>query len=201
MEEWLPIPGETPIDRSGLKIKGITNRRELNIAEAQNIRKAITKYLAGTPSKRTAPFSYDWCLKLHREMFGDVWRWAGTIRSMNLNLGSPSHLIGQRLAELVDDLIHWPGSSMDLVEQSAQWHHRAVSIHPFENGNGRWSRLLANIWLRRHKHAMVVWSEELISDESAIRQEYLAAVKQGDHGDLSALIDLHRRLLETASAD
>lgn len=199
MDEWLPIPGEIPIDRSGLKIKGVTNRRELNIAEAQNIRKAITKYLAGTPSKRTAPFSYDWCLKLHREMFGDVWRWAGAIRSKNLNLGSPSPLIGQRLAELVDDLFYWPSPSIDLVEQSAQLHHRATSIHPFENGNGRWSRLLANIWLRRHKHAIVVWSEELIGDESAIRQEYLAAVKQGDQGDLSALIDLHRRLLAIAS--
>ena len=90
---------------------------------------------------------------------------------------------------------------MNLVEQAARLHYRAVSIHPFENGNGRWSRLLANIWLRRHKHAIVVWSEELIGDESAIRQEYLDAVKQGDRGDLSALIDLHRRLLEVTSAD
>lgn len=201
MNEWSPIPGETPIDPSGLKTKGITNRRELSIAEAQNIRKTITKYLAATPSKRTAPFSYDWCLRLHREMFGNVWKWAGIPRNVNLNLGVPYHLIGQKLAELIDDLPHWSASGMNLVEQAARLHYRAVSIHPFENGNGRWSRLLANIWLRRHKHAIVVWSEELIGDESAIRQEYLDAVKQGDRGDLSALIDLHRRLLEVTSAD
>jgi len=201
MNEWSPIDGESPIDTSGLKIKGITNRRELSIVEAQNIRKAITKHLAGKPSRRTASFSYDWCLKLHREMFGVVWSWAGAIRAKNLNLGVPFPLIGQRLAELIDDLSYWPGSAMDLVEQAARLHHRAVSIHPFENGNGRWSRFLANIWLRRHKHAVIVWPEELIGAESAIRAEYLEAIKQGDRGDFDALIDLHRKLVETASTD
>ena len=41
---------------------------------------------------------------------------------------------------------------IDLSEQAVLLHHRAVQIHPFENGNGRWSRLLANIWLKKHAH-------------------------------------------------
>jgi hypothetical protein len=36
MAAWPTIPGETPIDPSGLKIHGVTNRAELSFVEAQN---------------------------------------------------------------------------------------------------------------------------------------------------------------------
>ena len=79
MTGWQTLPGETPIDDiSGLKVKGVTTRSELNKIEAENIRKAVVKYLAAKPSRRTAPFDLPWVLQLHREMFGDVWAWAGT---------------------------------------------------------------------------------------------------------------------------
>lgn len=43
MSEWTSLAGETPIDVSGLKRRGITTRAELNLAEAENIRKAVVK--------------------------------------------------------------------------------------------------------------------------------------------------------------
>ena len=46
MSGWGLLPGETPIDVSGLKRKGINTRAELNRAEAENIRKAVVKYVA-----------------------------------------------------------------------------------------------------------------------------------------------------------
>jgi fido (protein-threonine AMPylation protein) len=92
MPAWQPIPGETPIDPSGLKIPGVTTRRELSIVEAENIRKAVVKYLAARPSERAAPFDFHWCLRLHQEMFGDVWEWAGVPRSRDgYNIGVLFH--------------------------------------------------------------------------------------------------------------
>ena len=44
---------------SGLKAKGIGTRAELNRAEAENIRKAVVRYLAAKPSRRSAPFTLD----------------------------------------------------------------------------------------------------------------------------------------------
>jgi len=83
-----PIPGETPIDDlSGLKIRGITLRKELSEAEAANIAKAAFKYLAMQPTSRTARFDFDWCLQLHKEMFGEVWAWAGQVRTEELSIG------------------------------------------------------------------------------------------------------------------
>lgn len=74
MSDWGDLPGETPIDVSGLKRKGIRTRAELNQAEAENIRKAVVKYLAAKPSRRSAPFTLSWSRRLHKQMFGDVWK-------------------------------------------------------------------------------------------------------------------------------
>lgn len=77
---WEPNSGETPIDPSHLKVAGVTTRSQLNIIEAENIRHAVMKYLAVTPTRRIAKSDYGWVLKLHSEMFGNVWTWAGQLR-------------------------------------------------------------------------------------------------------------------------
>ncbi|MBN2211295.1 MAG: hypothetical protein JW709_07855, partial [Sedimentisphaerales bacterium] len=80
MDRHNEIPGATPpADISGMKIKGVTTRSRLYEYEYRNTLKAIYKYLSGKPSRRMAPFTLAWALKLHKEMFGDVWAWAGKI--------------------------------------------------------------------------------------------------------------------------
>lgn len=190
------LPGETPIDDiSGLRNKDISTRSQLNAAEAENILKATLKYLAGRPSRRAAPFSVPWMLKLHREMFGDVWKWAGEIRSCELNIGVPFYQVRQDLLVLAEDLATWRQFDHDLVEQAVRLHYRAVCIHPFLNGNGRWARMLANILLKQNRSPIVEWPETVIGSESTVRKEYIAAIKDADRGDEEPLIALHRRFL------
>lgn len=56
MTDWATRPGETPIDDvSGLIARGVKSRQELNVAEADNIREVIIKYLAAKPSRDLAP--------------------------------------------------------------------------------------------------------------------------------------------------
>lgn len=128
-------------------------------------------------------------------MFGDVWDWAGTFRRAELNIGSKPHMIAIDLQTLLDDRRAWSASDMPLLEQSVRLHHGAVRIHPFPDGNGRWSRMLGNILLRMGNHPIVVWPEAVIGASSGIRAAYLAAVRAADRHDFSALIDLHRRFL------
>lgn len=190
---WNAIPGETPIDISGLKISGVSNRRELSVVEAENVRVAIVKYLGGPLTRRTAKFDLPWMLKLHREMFRDVWKWAGQVRTTDLNFGSPWYQVTAQLHDLSADLAFWETHWPDVVEQAAHLHHRAVQIHPFLNGNGRWARLLANIWLKLHKQPLTEWPEDTIGTTSRIRDDYLAAIRAADEGDFAPLIELHRR--------
>jgi fido (protein-threonine AMPylation protein) len=115
---------------------------------------------------------------------------------MDLNIGVPWWQITTQVMELTRDLPCWGEHGMSLLEQAVRLHYRAVWIHPFENGNGRWARLLANIWLKLHKTPIVIWPEDDLSGEtSSIRNEYIKALHEADRGDFDPLLELHRRHL------
>jgi Fic family protein len=106
----------------------------------------------------------------------------------------PPYRIDLDLQTLLDDLRYWEQHGMiALAEQAARLHHRAVAIHPFMNGNGRWSRLLANIWLAQHDQPVIVWPEDVIGGASVVRSEYLEAIRSADAGDVLPLVRLQER--------
>jgi hypothetical protein len=55
---------ETPFAGSGLKIKTIKTRRQLNEAEFESILRVTEKYLLSKPSHKLAPFTFNWLLHL-----------------------------------------------------------------------------------------------------------------------------------------
>jgi Fic-DOC domain mobile mystery protein B len=190
-----PIDDATPLDDiSGLKLPSdkVYTLREVYIAEATNIAVATIKYLSAPPSKREAPFSYEWLSQLHEEMFGNVWQWAGEFRQVELSIGIKAYQVPTALKELADDISFWDKhKTFDIYETATRIHHRAVQIHPFKNGNGRWSRMLANIYLRQNGSMPVKWQEDLLSKENPKRDEYILALKAADNGDYSSLIAMH----------
>jgi fido (protein-threonine AMPylation protein) len=189
-----PVEGETPIDPSDLKIKSIKSRSDLLPYEAKNILKATLKYLAARPSQRSAPFDYAWLLKLHEEMFGDVNISAGKARTRNLTIGIEWQHIALTLSEFVKEIEAFENDADRRLEQAVRIHHRAVQIHPFYDGNGRWSRMLANIWLRLHAKSVIEWPEAEVGETaSSIRRDYIAAVQAADDYDIEPLTKLHRR--------
>lgn len=154
MKDNTKIADATPLDDiSGLKLdtsKPYT-MDEIYLYEAKNITKATLKYLSLVPDKKLAPFSLEWFLLLHKEMFGEVWEWAGKLRQVELSIGVKAYLVSTELKKLVDDLEFWEQNrSFDVIETASRIHHRSVQIHPFLNGNGRWSRMLANIYLKQN---------------------------------------------------
>lgn len=190
---WENIPDETPIDDvSGLLVEGIGTRRQLNQAEAENITVAATKYLVGRLSKEDAPFTFDWLFELHKEMFGQVWAWAGKPRTCDLNIGSKFYDIEARVLDLAETIPFWGKGPYSPIEDATLLHYRAVKIHPFLNGNGRWSRMLSNIWLRKHG-ALPCGRNPQMGETSPIRTAYIEAIKAADRNDLAPLVELHRQ--------
>lgn len=81
------------------------------------------------------------------------------------------------------DLLTWYRQEVETptlhpVALAAEFHHRFVSIHPFDDGNGRMSRLLMNLILMRHGYPIVV-----IKADEPTRNRYLAALSAADAGD------------------
>jgi Fic-DOC domain mobile mystery protein B len=185
-------------DLSGLKLdKDKTySASEIYFCEAQNILKASLDYLSSVPNKKLASFDTNFFLRLHKEMFGDVWDWAGKIRAVELNFGVKAYLVSTELKKLADDLHFWQSNnSFDIIEIATRLHHRAVVIHPFLNGNGRWSRMLANIYLKQNGLEPTKWNENLLAKENVHRGDYIQALKQADSGDYEPLIKMQGNLV------
>lgn len=197
MKDKDPI-GATPLeeeDRAGLLQKHITTREELNTAEFANISKASLKYFAAKRVLAGTLFTVEWLKKLHTEMFGEVWEWAGQFRVRDIVPGVPVHQIGSQIQQFVGDLKSWDEFAHDHLEITVKIHHRLVWIHPFRNGNGRWARMAANIYLGRLGEAMVAWPEDQYVIASSFRKQYIQALQQADRGNFVPLVELHRNYL------
>jgi len=191
-----PIDDATPLDDiSGLKLPSnrVYTLKEVYEAEANNIAIATIKYLSAPPSKKDAPFTYEWLRQLHYEMFANVWDWAGKFRKVELSIGIKAYQVPMALKELVDNIVYWDRhKTFDIYEIATRIHHRAVQIHPFQNGNGRWSRMLANIYLKQNGSMPVKWQEGLLSKENPKRDKYIQALKKADDGNYESLIAMHK---------
>ncbi|MCX6233101.1 MAG: mobile mystery protein B [Bacteroidetes bacterium] len=146
------IEGQSPLDeeeKEGLKIKSISTRGELDEFEQHNIEKAIEwtiKHKFTIDEFLTEQFVKE----LHKQMFNQVWTWAGQFRKSNKNLGVDKLHIGIELRQLLDDCKFWiKENTFSEDEIAIRFKHRMVKIHPFPHGNGRHSRLIADIMTER----------------------------------------------------
>ena len=130
---------------------------------------------------------------LHWRMFGEVWRWAGTYRTTNKNIGIDYGLIHHRLAEVLDTTRYWVESKTFPPDEIAvRFHHALVFIHPLPNGNGRWSRLMADILVVRLGQPRFSWGRSALRAGDETRRAYIAALKAADNHDFTALIAFAR---------
>ncbi|MFA5879322.1 MAG: mobile mystery protein B [Candidatus Margulisiibacteriota bacterium] len=187
--------GATPInDISELIPIHITTLDELYSAEFKNISLATSKYLLTT---KLFCFDLTSLYKVHFDMFSKVWKWAGKKRKVNLNIGSDKNYIDIDLKYLLDDIIFWEKNKEDAINISAKLYHRLVKIHPFINGNGRWSRLITNIYLKKTTKTLLTWPESNLILTSDFRNIYIINLKKADSGDYEPLINLHKELFNS----
>ncbi|MFA7050289.1 MAG: mobile mystery protein B [Patescibacteria group bacterium] len=186
------LEGETPLDAdalSGLRIGTISNKRELDEFEQQNIESAIL-YFSRKKINLNNFLSEDFVKLLHLKMFGDVWSWAGKFRKSNTNIGVDWTVISVELKKLLDDCLYWIKNNVFVDEEIAiRLKHRIVAIHPFSNGNGRHSRLLADLIMEKiFKKKHFSWGSDNLYKENKARNIYLKALREADNGDYKNLI-------------
>jgi len=128
--------------REGLIPSYITLRHELNEAEQSNIGAALR--WSGARSRDI--LDREVLSELHRQMFGDVWRWAGQYRATARNIGVDAYRISMDVQQAIDDARYWvENDTYPPDEIAVRFSHRLVAIHPFPNGNGRFSRLVGDL--------------------------------------------------------
>jgi Fic-DOC domain mobile mystery protein B len=140
--------GQTPLgeeEKNGLMIKSIASMRELDEFEQFNIEKAI-EWTIRSKFKVETILSEKFVKQVHEKMFGGVWKWAGDFRKSEKNIGVSWINIEMELRYLLDDTKYWIENKTYCPDEIAiRFKHRIVKIHCFPNGNGRHSRIMADI--------------------------------------------------------
>jgi Fic-DOC domain mobile mystery protein B len=177
-----------PDEVEGLIPTWIATRAELNEAEQQNILDGLGRRRWQNPS--TEELLDDLTARsLHKDMFGNVWTWAGRYRITERNIGVDPRTIAVCLRDLMEDAKLWiAGTKPRSVDQAgAAFHHRLVQIHPFPNGNGRHSRAMTDMLLRSVGAEPFTWGRVSLTSLSATRASYFAGLRAADDGDIAAL--------------
>lgn len=167
----------------------IAYRRELNEAEQENIARAQDWALGPRRDLLSEKFVKD----LHRQMLGDVWRWAGKFRKSERNIGIPFFEIPVALRQLLDDTKAWiEHKAYPPDEVAVRLHHRLVQIHLFPNGNGRHARLMADLLVLRLGGERFSWGSAGLHDAGVVRQRYIATLQAADNHDINPLLAFAR---------
>ena len=193
MEDLFQEPEDaTPLtveERRELIPSHIAFRIDLNRAEQKNIARAQDWALGRRRDLLSEKFVRD----LHKRMLGDVWRWAGKFRTSERNLGIDPRGIPVALRQLLDDTKEWiKDKSFSVDEIAVRFHHRLVKIHPFPNGNGRHSRLMADLLAMDLGQERLTWGSANLQNATEMRRRYIAALQAADRHDIAPLLEFAR---------
>jgi Fic-DOC domain mobile mystery protein B len=182
----------TPLEaeeREQLILSYISLRRELNEAEQINIADAA-KWLA---SRKRNVLDEKFLRNLHARMFGKVWRWAGDYRKTPRNIGVEAWRIPMNISQAIDDAKFWVANGTYSPDEIAvRFSHRLVAIHPFPNGNGRFSRMVGDSLAQQLGQPRFSWGITNLVDPNETRKAYVAALRAADMHDFDELIAFAR---------
>jgi Fic-DOC domain mobile mystery protein B len=186
------VKNATPISpeaRNGLIPTHVSLRTELNELEQKNIGQAD----AWVFLRKRNVLDESFLKRLHNRMFKDVWRWAGDYRTTETNFGVLPHLIQQGVYQIIGDMrFAFQHKSFEPDELALRLAHRLVCVHPFENGNGRWSRLVGDLMIVKQSGRRFTWGSADLQAEGNDRDKYIQVLKAADNHDYKPLLEFAR---------
>ncbi|MET4491912.1 mobile mystery protein B [Bradyrhizobium sp. LA7.1] len=185
----------TPLDpalRGDLLQTWITTRADLNEAEEENILDGAD-WARRRRGGAEALLNEDFSKSLHEQMFGDVWKWAGSYRQNELNIGIAPHLVPAEMPVMFDNARFWvENNTFPPDDIAVRLHHRLTQIHGFPNGNGRHARMMADLLIEKLGGKPFSWGSGSIHDTGTLRTTYINALKTADNHDFAPLLAFAR---------
>ncbi|WP_322995784.1 Fic/DOC family protein [Castellaniella sp.] len=167
----------------------IVTRDDMDHAELMLLHKLYEEVLRSPPdSSITVRLIRQW----HRRWLGNVYTWAGYERSVNMSKNGFPFAAADRISALLDEYDqrylarYTPCTGMqraDLIEAIALTHVEFILIHPFREGNGRISRLLADVMAVQAGLGPLDYSPW-----EAHRTDYIQSIQMGLMGDYQPMM-------------
>lgn len=147
------------------------------------------------------PLEESLLLEFHRRIAGDlVPEWAGRWRAVAVQVGNlqppPPHAVPVRMHDYCRDLqARWPEAAVSLgsltLEFLAFAEGRFLTVHPFQDFNGRVIRLFLSELLRR----LDLPPLRLEAEGESERAAYFAALEAADQNDFRPLLEIWKQRL------
>ena len=140
---------------------------------------------------------------MHKIWLGDIYEWAGQYRQVNISKGDFSFAMAAQIPKLMarleaEQLAKYTPCSYsrrnEVIKALAEVHAEIVLIHPFREGNGRCSRLLASIMALQA--GLPVLDFSLISGLK--KPDYFIAVQQGLDRNYDPMEKLFAEIIENS---
>ncbi len=180
-------------DESGLIQPQLADKRARDAAELEAIDRAYEKHVHRARRKAADGtwLTEEFIRRVHLDMFGEIWDWAGKYRTGNVNMGVDWHKVPEQVKVLCGDFVFWnsPKASMPILEIAARLQNRLTKVHPFKNGNGRHARLMTDIFFRSRKNPLPQWPQiQRMERGDDVRKRYIKSMKSADQENYRELI-------------
>ena len=147
---------------------GITSAPELAEAEERiSKKKAVEIFESGTLD-RLEPGKVSSLKSIHKYIFGDIYPFAGEIRTVNIAKGNFRFAPVMYLEASLENIEKMPQSTFDeIIEKYVEMN----IAHPFREGNGRSTRIWLDCILKKEIGKVVDWSQ-------VDKEDYLLAMER-----------------------
>ena len=153
---------------------GITDSAELARAEEQiSKKKAVWLFESGRLDELDAG-SFAALSEIHRVLFGEIYDFAGVLRTVNISKGNFRFAPVMYLEASISNIEEMPYSTFDeIVEKYVEMN----IAHPFREGNGRSARIWLDLMLKKGIQQVVDWSK-------VYKDDYLMAMERSPVKDI-----------------
>ena len=162
---------------------GLTNEEAIHNAEFEGFLMAEILFTENLTAK--TKFTVKYICDIHRTALKELYSFAGHFRSVNISKGGFVFPAGRFIPdnmrifedEILSQLPDYYPNQQALIKDIATVHGELLFIHPFREGNGRTSRILANLMARKQGYPglnfrRINFDEYIIAVQQVARKDY-----------------------------
>lgn len=165
---------------------GITSSAELATQEERLSKKRALELFESGMLHKLEPGTFKTLQVIHKQLFMDIYDFAGKVRSVNIAKGGFRFVPAMYLLDALKQIERMPQSTFDeIIEKYVEMN----VAHPFREGNGRSTRIWLDLILKKELQLVIDWSK-------VNKEDYLSAMERSPIKDLEIKFLLKNALIE-----
>lgn len=165
---------------------GITSSAELATQEERLSKKRALELFESGMLDKLEPGTFKTLQVIHKQLFMDIYDFAGKVRSVNIAKGGFRFVPAMYLLDALKQIERMPQSTFDeIIEKYVEMN----VAHPFREGNGRSTRIWLDLILKKKLQLVIDWSK-------VNKEDYLSAMERSPIKNLEIKFLLQNALTE-----